>query len=85
MAVPAAVGDYTKRPSEAARRLQEAMCALTYLWYFLVVIVDLQSWKNDMFASEKQVRLLEQQRTQVEQLRREAAVTRSKGIYNNNT
>ena len=36
-----------------------------------------------MFASEKQVRLLEQQRTQVEQLRREAAVTRSKGIYNN--
>ena len=29
MAVPAAVGDYTKRPSEAARRLQEAMCALT--------------------------------------------------------
>ena len=84
MAVPAAVGDYTKRPSEAARRLQEAMCALTYLCYLLVV-VDLQSWKNDMFASEKQVRLLEQQRTQVEQLRREAAVTRSKGIYNNNT
>ena len=36
--------------------------------------------KKNMFASEKQVRLLEQQRTQVEQLRREAAVTRSKGI-----
>ena len=38
MAVPAAVGDYTKRPSEAARRLQEAMCALTYLCYLLVVV-----------------------------------------------
>ena len=37
-----------------------------------------------MFASEKQVRLLEQQRTQVEQLRREAAVTRSKGILRAN-
>ena len=32
-----------------------------------------------MFASEKQARLLEQQRVQVEQLRREAAVTRTKG------
>ena len=37
-----------------------------------------------MSASEKQVKLLEQERTQVEQLRREAAVTRSKGILRSN-